>query len=180
MSEVLRRNLCWRHQVGHWLCGTGWNQTNGEKIRNLQTSEWVLCQVSKWNKGLVQCFFLRENSIQNIHYVIGQLQLILLEFDYKTKLQFVKIYFDTPTFDRITKDRRAKFEDIMSAVGGLTVFNESYRFYKASIFGGTMGLLTGFSIISGVEIIFYMVRITGNIFNRKENNQPWKYPNYYF
>ena len=63
-------------------------------------------------------FFLRENSIQNIHYVIGQLQLILLEFDYKTKLQFVKIYFDTPTFDRITKDRRAKFEDIMSAVGG--------------------------------------------------------------
>ena len=45
------------------------------------------------------------------------------EFDYKTKLQFVKIYFDTPTFDRITKDRRAKFEDIMSAVGGWTIFN---------------------------------------------------------
>ena len=73
----------------------------------------------------------------------------ILEFDYKTKLQFVKIYFDTPTFDRITKDRRAKFEDIMSAVGG------------------TMGLLTGFSIISAVEIIFYLVRIAGNIFNRK-------------
>ena len=59
-------------------------------------------------KGQYNVFFLRENSIQ----------LILLEFDYKTKLQFVKIYFDTPTFDRITKDRRAKFEDIMSAVGG--------------------------------------------------------------
>ena len=77
------------------------------------------------------------------------LQQVILEFDYKTKLQFVKIYFDTPTFDRITKDRRAKFEDIMSAVGG------------------TMGLLTGFSIISAVEIIFYLVRIAGNIFNRK-------------
>ena len=71
------------------------------------------------------------------------------EFDYKTKLQFVKIFFDTPTFDRISKDRRAKFEDMLSAVGG------------------TMGLLTGFSIISGVEIIFYLVRIAGNIFNRK-------------
>ena len=40
-----------------------------------------------------------------------------LEFDFKTKLQFVKIYFDTPTFDRITKDRRAKFEDMLSSVG---------------------------------------------------------------
>ena len=77
------------------------------------------------------------------------LQQVILEFDYKTKLQFVKIFFDTPTFDRISKDRRAKFEDMLSAVGG------------------TMGLLTGFSIISGVEIIFYLVRIAGNIFNRK-------------
>ena len=75
--------------------------------------------------------------------------MVILEFDYKTKLQFVKIFFDTPTFDRISKDRRAKFEDMLSAVGG------------------TMGLLTGFSIISGVEIIFYLVRIAGNIFNRK-------------
>ena len=53
LSQILRRNLCWRHQVRHWLRGTGWNQTNGEEIRNLQTHEWVLCQVSKRIKGLV-------------------------------------------------------------------------------------------------------------------------------
>ena len=52
----------------------------------------------------------------------------------------MRIYFDTPTFDRITKDRAAKFVDIMSAIGG------------------TMGLLTGFSILSGVEIIYYIIR----------------------
>ena len=49
----------------------------------------------------------------------------------------MRIFFDTPTFDRIIKDRAAKFENILSAIGG------------------TMGLLTGFSIISGVEILYF-------------------------
>ena len=53
----------------------------------------------------------------------------------------MRIYFDTPTFDRITKDRAAKFVDQLSAIGG------------------TMGLLTGFSIISAVEIIYFAVII---------------------
>ena len=48
---------------------------------------------------------------------------------------------DTPTFDKITKDEREKFEDILSTIGG------------------TLGLLTGFSIISGVEIIYFVFRI---------------------
>ena len=52
----------------------------------------------------------------------------------------MRIYFDTPTFDRITKDRAAKFVDMLSAIGG------------------TMGLLTGFSIISGVEIVYFGVK----------------------
>ena len=53
----------------------------------------------------------------------------------------VRIYFDTPTFDRITKDERAKFEDMLSTIGG------------------TLGLLTGFSIISGVEIIYFFLKM---------------------
>ena len=60
-------------------------------------------------------------------------------------MRFVKIFFDTPTFDLVTKDRAAKFTDMLSAIGG------------------TMGLLTGFSIISAVEIVYFMVRI---IFSR--------------
>ena len=55
-------------------------------------------------------------------------------------LQMVRIYFDTPTFDRITKDRAAKFVDMLSAIGG------------------TMGLLTGFSLISGIEILYFALR----------------------
>ena len=59
----------------------------------------------------------------------------------RRNLRYVKISFDTPTFDVIQKDRAAKWEDKMSAVGG------------------TMGLLTGFSIISGVEIAYFAVKI---------------------
>ena len=61
----------------------------------------------------------------------------------------MRIYFDTPTFDRITKDRAAKFVDMLSAIGG------------------TMGLLTGFSIISGVEILYFAVNIGCNLLKKK-------------
>ena len=64
-------------------------------------------------------------------------QIVLQEFDSEMKLRFVRVYFYATTFDRITKDRAAKFVDMLSAIGG------------------TMGLLTGFSIISGVEIIYF-------------------------
>ena len=52
----------------------------------------------------------------------------------------MRIFLDTPTFDRITVDIPAKFLDKLSAVGG------------------TLGLLTGFSIISGIEIIYFSVK----------------------
>ena len=71
------------------------------------------------------------------------------EFRWKNKLRYVRIFFDTPTFDRITKDRAAKFVDMLSAIGG------------------TMGLLTGFSIISGVEIIYFTAKILWNIILKK-------------
>ena len=53
----------------------------------------------------------------------------------------MRIYFYATTFDKITKDRSAKFVDMLSAIGG------------------TMGLLTGFSIISGVEMIYFGFKI---------------------
>ena len=69
----------------------------------------------------------------------------LLDPPIETRLKYVRIYFDTPTFDRITKDRAAKFVDMLSAIGG------------------TMGLLTGFSIISAVEILYFSAKAIFNI-----------------
>ena len=55
-------------------------------------------------------------------------------------LKLISIYFDTPGYDEITKDTAAKFVDQLSAIGG------------------TFGLLTGFSLISGVEILYFMTK----------------------
>ena len=77
--------------------------------------------------------------------------MIFQGYEWKNQLRYVRIYFDTPTFDRITKDRAAKFVDMLSAIGG------------------TMGLLTGFSIISGVEILYFATKIGFIIFQKNKN-----------
>ena len=64
-------------------------------------------------------------------------------------LKFVKIQFNAPVFDRVTKDRAAKFVDKLSAIGG------------------TMGLLTGFSLISGVEIVYFVFKIALGYFRER-------------
>ena len=68
---------------------------------------------------------------------------MLLDYEWENKLRYVRIYFDTPTFDRITKDRSVNFVDMLSSVGG------------------TMGLLTGFSLIKAVEIVYYATNLLG-------------------
>ena len=98
----------------------------------------------------------------------------ILDLKFSSKLKYVQISVITSTFDRITKviveilflklllsplqDRAAKFVDQLSAIGG------------------TMGLLTGFSLISAVEILYFMVKIVtkilkGNPVIRSEKSQ---------
>ena len=80
--------------------------------------------------------------------------MVVKDFELKRKkLKFIKIEFDTSTFDKITKDRAAKFVDMLSAIGG------------------TMGLLTGFSIISGVEIVYFAMKIATNYIKRLKRNE---------
>ena len=64
-----------------------------------------------------------------------------LDFLLNVKLRYVRIYFDATTFDKIQKDSSAKGVDMLAAIGG------------------TMGLFTGFSIISGIEILYFAVKI---------------------
>ena len=53
-------------------------------------------------------------------------------------LKLVQIYFDTATYDKIERDVKVTLEA------------------QLGLIGGTMGLLTGFSFLSGVEIIYYV------------------------
>ena len=57
------------------------------------------------------------------------------------EFKYVRIYFGASTFDIITKDRAAKFVDMISAIGG------------------TLGLFTGFSIMSAFELVYYGIKI---------------------
>ena len=79
-----------------------------------------------------------------------------LDYELKLKLEFLRIYFDATSFDKITKDRSNSAMDKLSAIGG------------------TMGLLTGFSIISGVEIVYFGVKIFLNLLTRKKQYKPRK------
>ena len=64
----------------------------------------------------------------------------------------MEIYFDTATFDDIERDKKIKTEA------------------QLSLIGGTMGLLTGFSIISGVEIVFFLLMLISLLIIKKSNH----------
>ncbi len=62
----------------------------------------------------------------------------------------MNIYFTTPTYDEIEKDAKVTLETVVSAVGG------------------TLGLFTGFSILSGVEIMYFMGKFLFRKFEKKK------------
>ena len=55
--------------------------------------------------------------------------------------RLVQIFFDTASFDEIERDKEIKLTNQISLVGG------------------TMGLFTGFSIISGIELIYFAAKV---------------------
>ena len=60
-------------------------------------------------------------------------------------MKLIQIYFDTATYDEIVKDVKVTLEA------------------QLGLIGGTMGLLTGFSILSGVEIVYYIIKLFTSI-----------------
>ena len=55
--------------------------------------------------------------------------------------KLIQIYFDTTTYDEINKDIKMTLEA------------------QLGLIGGTMGLLTGFSILSAVEILYFAAKL---------------------
>ena len=67
----------------------------------------------------------------------------------------IGIYIDTPAFDEVTMDQASTFTDRLSTVGG------------------TFGLLTGFSLISGVEIFYFLTKFLISLLSRKKKFQEY-------
>ena len=61
------------------------------------------------------------------------------------EIYFIEIFFDTSTYDEVEQDKKMTLEA------------------QLGLIGGTMGLLTGFSILSGVEIIYYAIRFFASL-----------------
>ena len=66
--------------------------------------------------------------------------LLTLASSNEEEIYFIEIYFDTSTYDVVEQDKKMTLEA------------------QLGLIGGTMGLLTGFSILSGVEILYYAIR----------------------
>ena len=60
-------------------------------------------------------------------------------------IYFVEIFFDTSTYDLVEQDKKMTLEA------------------QLGLIGGTMGLLTGFSIFSLVEIVYFAIRFFASL-----------------
>ena len=60
---------------------------------------------------------------------------------------------DSSTFDQIEKDKKVTLETQLGVVGG------------------TMGLLTGFSILSGIEILYYICKLVVSFRKQKKEER---------
>ena len=74
-------------------------------------------------------------------------------YEWRDSWKLVGVFFDTPGYDEIQRDTSAKLVD------------------KFGVIGGTFGLFTGFSIISGVEIIYFLVRILISLWPRQKKQE---------
>ena len=83
--------------------------------------------------------------------------LFVLAAKKSLELQLVHIYFDTSTFDQVEKDVKvAKKQNIPHHI-----INVSFKVTlvaQLGLIGGTMGLFTGFSILSGIEILYFAAK----------------------
>ena len=112
-----------------------------------RAKEVKISKLSKqyWNyKGFYKFTTFGAGLIINCFFNVN---LLSVEYDSKNDLRYIKIQFTTPVFDIVTKDKANKFVDMLSEIGG------------------TMGLLTGFSIITAVEIVYFAVKIIVNFLN---------------
>ena len=75
------------------------------------------------------------------------------------QLKFIQIYFETATYDKLEKDKKVNVEA------------------QLGLIGGTMGLLTGFSLLSAVEIVYFAIkfflslRVAKTDFGKQEQNR---------
>ena len=72
-------------------------------------------------------------------------------YEVEQRLEIIEIYFEAPTLEKITRDARTNFVT------------------KVSMIGGMLGLFAGFSVISGIEIVYFVIRLFLQICKKRDH-----------
>ena len=92
------------------------------------------------------------------------------------------IFFDTSTFDRVEKDVKVgKMQSISQIIESVLSFQATLQYNwiysvqvtlvaQLGLIGGTMGLFTGFSILSGIEILYFVAKFFLGKMKKYESN----------
>ena len=68
------------------------------------------------------------------------------QYEVEQRLELINIYFKSPTFDEVTRDARTNFVT------------------KISLIGGTLGLFTGCSVMSAIQIVYYVIALVRRVY----------------
>ena len=98
-----------------------------------------VAQSEQFKKIKEEYLSYKRRSVRNIRFS-NSTTVPYIENIPNSTIVLVHIFFDTASYDEIERDMKIKFEG------------------QLSLIGGTMGLLTGFSIISGVEILYFLAK----------------------
>ena len=85
-----------------------------------------------------------------LHKISLNIYIIFLVGDLRLErfgLRYIRLNFDDFVFTKVNKDRATTFVNMISLIGG------------------TLGLLTGFTIITAVEILYYATKIIFGFFS---------------
>ena len=120
------------------------NLTNHADVKNSPALKSLMEAYNAFKHKKVHNLVLKQLSDRNYG---TWYETVLLPYH---PLQAVQIYFSTATYDEIGNDASVTFEDMISAIGG------------------TMGLFAGFSILSAVEILYFILKFLLSLMSRKK------------
>ena len=125
-----------------------------------KTKDGALIQDSKVFSQLIKDYksykstFLRNVKFNSTSPNLGKymksiwfwnIALFIVASSNEAEMYFIEVFIDISTYDKVEQDKKMTLEA------------------QLGLIGGTMGLLTGFSILSGVEIIYYAIRFFASL-----------------
>ena len=129
---VRRNGLCGRQRKNAQVLSQGrWTWDRGNHAGRLpQTSDLMSTKT--------RC---TRNKVNNTFQMVEHLQVSTSCLLFEVFPQVVNIYFNAGSFDKVTRSAKTNFVS------------------QLSLIGGTFGLFTGFSILSGIEIVYFLIKV---------------------